>query len=176
MDARSTTWMTIILGFIALFLWHTTPRLMRDVWYARDYVPAQSHTMTNYECTNVNGFMFNHCSATFVSSQTHERQEITDWRFGRAPREYAQLMERRGDASSVTTDVSLRTTWNRMLMMLFLLGFGVCLALSPFVRSRGDTDTPEDGSAPIPAREGAMGARVGRSEARGFGRRTRKVI
>ena len=114
MDARMTIGMTIVFGAIALFLWNMAPRVMRDISHAGDYVPARSHMIADYECTNVNWFMWNHCSATFVSPEAGERQEITDWRFGRAPREWARLLELRDDASSVTTDVSLRTVWNRM--------------------------------------------------------------
>ena len=60
---------TIIVVTIAMFLWNSVPRLMRDVWHARDFILAQSHTMTDYKCTNWNGVMFNECTATFVSSQ-----------------------------------------------------------------------------------------------------------
>jgi zona occludens toxin (predicted ATPase) len=127
--------------------------------------------------------MFNHCSATFVSAQAREPQEITDWRFGRAPREWARLLERRDDASSVTTDVSLRTVWNRMAVELFLLLFGVFLAMALIMKSRRADDTPADDSASIAAGEPATAAHVGPSglafgapkdrlrQTRGFGRR-----
>jgi preprotein translocase subunit SecG len=187
MDVRATIGLTVIFGVIAIFLWNITPRLMRDFTRPGDYVPARSHTLTDYKCTNVNGFMFNHCSATFVSRQAREPQEITDWRFGRAPHEWARLLERRDDASAVTTDVSLRTVWNRMAMALFLLLFGVFLAMSLIMKSRREAATPGDASAsiaaPEPAREPARAARVEPSglafgepkdrlrEVRGFGRR-----
>ena len=163
--------MTFLFGVIAIFLWNMTPRLMRDFTHAGDYVPARSHTMTDYKCTNVNLVMFNHCTATFVSPQAREKQEITDWRFGRAPREQARLLELRNDASSVTTDVSLRTVWNRMTAVLILLLMGVLFAVSLIMKSRTADDTPENGSASIAAREPAKAARVERSEMRGFGRR-----
>ena len=47
----------IIFGAIAWLLSSSVPRLMSDLWHARDYVPAQGYTATKYECTNVNGFM-----------------------------------------------------------------------------------------------------------------------
>jgi len=70
--------------------------------------------MTDYKCTTWNLFMWNECTAKFVSSQSSATQEFTDWRLGWAPHERARLMQRRGDASAVTTDVSLRTLWNRV--------------------------------------------------------------
>jgi hypothetical protein len=121
---------TLLFGTIAMFVWNSVPRLISDVWHARDFVPAQSHTITNYKCTNWNVFMFNDCTVTFVSPQSRESREITDWRFGWAPRDPVQLLQRRDDASSVTTDVSLRTLWNRVLLALTLLGFGAVLALA----------------------------------------------
>src|SRR5258708_39569995 len=107
--------MTLIFGTIAVFVWNSVPRLMSDVWHARDFVPAQSYTITNYECTNWNGFMFNECTATFVSQQSRESRQITDWRFGPAPRDPARLMQRGEDASSGTPRVSLRALWDRVL-------------------------------------------------------------
>jgi hypothetical protein len=77
------------------------PRLMSDVWHPRDFVPAQSYMTTDYKCTNWNGFMWNECTVTFVSQQSRESRQITDWRFGRAPRDSIQLLQRRDDASSV---------------------------------------------------------------------------
>ena len=104
----------LFFGMIAIFIWNSVPRLMSDLWHAREFVPAQNFTITNYKCTNWNGFMFNECTATFVSRQGRESQ-ITDWRFGRAPGGPVQLLQLRDDASSVTTDVSLQTLWNRLV-------------------------------------------------------------
>src|SRR5262249_52941833 len=113
--------MTITLGVIALFVWYSVPRLMRDIWHSRDYIPAQNHVMTDYKCTTWNLFMFNECTAKFVSAQSGESQEFTDWRFGWAPRERGRLMQQRDNASAVTTDVSLQTLWNRMALALTLV-------------------------------------------------------
>src|SRR6266852_587797 len=96
-------------GTIVMFMCNSVPRLMSDLWHAREFIPAQNFTITNYKCTNWNGFMFNECTATFVSQKSRESRQITDWRFGRAPRDPVQLLQRPDDASSVTTDVSLRT-------------------------------------------------------------------
>jgi hypothetical protein len=111
----------LIFGIIALFMWNSVPRLVSDLWHAREFVPAQSHTITSYKCTNWNGFMFNECTATFVSRQSGESREITDWRFGRAPTDPVRLLQWRDDASSMTTDVSLRTLWNRLLVAVTLV-------------------------------------------------------
>ena len=67
---KSEIGMTIVFGAIAMSLWNIMPRLMNDAWHARDFVPAQSYTITNYKCTNWNGFMFNACTTTFVSQQS----------------------------------------------------------------------------------------------------------
>jgi hypothetical protein len=48
----------LIFGTIAMFIWNSVPRLMSDLWHTREFVPAQNFTITNYECTNWNGFMF----------------------------------------------------------------------------------------------------------------------
>ena len=143
---------TLIFGTIAMFLWNSVPRLMSDVWHARDFVPAQSYTITDYKCTNWNGFMFNECTATFVSQQSRESRQITDWRFGRAPRDPVQLLQRPDDASSVTTDVSLRTLWNRLLVALTLVVFGAVLAIALIARAFVEV---EDAPVGAPSREPA---------------------
>src|SRR5262252_1179332 len=88
---------TLAFATIAMFVWNHVPRLMSEVWHARDFVPAQGFRITNYKCTNWNLFMFNDCTVTFVSLQSGESRKITDWRFGRAPRSPVQLLHRRGD-------------------------------------------------------------------------------
>ena len=103
---------TLVFGGIAFFVWNCVPRLMTDVWHARDFVPAQSYKITKYECTNWNLFMFNDCTVTFVPLQGGESRQIWDFRFGWAPSDPVQLLQRRDDASSVTTDVSLGTLCN----------------------------------------------------------------
>src|SRR5882757_5824054 len=122
--------LTLVFGTIAMFIWNSVPRLTSDLWHSREFVPAQNFTITDYKCTNWNGFMFNECTATFVSRQSRESRQITDWRFGRAPRDPVQLLQRPDDASSVTTDVSLRTLWNRLLVALTLVVFGAVLAIA----------------------------------------------
>jgi hypothetical protein len=154
---------TLVFGTIAMFVWNSVPRLMSEVWHARDFVPAQSYAITNYECTNVNVFMFNHCTVTFVSLQGRETRQFTDWRFGRAPGDPVQLLQRRDDASSVTTDVSLRTLWNRVLAALMLVGFGAVLAIALIAKAFKVDDAP----AGVPSREPALEP-VGRST---FGKR-----
>jgi len=144
---------TLVFGLIAAFLWHNVPRLMSEVWHARDFVPAQSYAITNYECTNVNGFMWNHCTVTFASLQSGESRQITDWRFGRAPSDPVQLLQRRDDASSVTTDVSLRTLWNRVLMALALIGFGAAGAFGLIASAFKVEDAPVGAPSSEPALE-----------------------
>lgn len=133
---------TLLFGAIAMFVWSSVPRLMSDVWHARDFIPAQSYAITKYECTNWNLFMFNDCTVTFVSLLSAELRQITDWRFGRAPSDRVQLLQRRDDASSVTTDVSLRTLWNRVLLALLLVGFGAVLALALIANAFKVEDAP----------------------------------
>jgi hypothetical protein len=133
---------TIVFGVIAMFLWNTVPRLISDVWHARDFVPARSYTITDYKCTNWNGFMFNDCTTSFVSQQSRESRQITDWRFGRAPSDPVRLLQRRDDASSLTTDVSLRTLWNRVLLVLTFVLFGVFLAFSFIAKALTAEDAP----------------------------------
>ena len=120
--------MTIIFGAIAMFLWKSGPRLITDFWHAGDFVPARSHTITDYTCTTWNGVFFNECTVTFVSPQTREPRQITDWRFGPAPREPVRLLQRSDNASAMTTDLSLRTWWNRMALAMTVLLFGTFLA------------------------------------------------
>src|SRR5256885_16317205 len=100
--------MMLVFGAIATFLWSTVPRLVSDVWHFSDFVPAQSYTITDYKCTNVNGFMWNHCTVTFVSRQSGESREITDWRVGPAPGDPIQLLQRGGEARPRTPDRLLR--------------------------------------------------------------------
>src|ERR1700691_1773469 len=100
---------TLLFGTIAMFVWSSLPRLMSDVWHARDFVPAQSYAITNYQCTTAHGFMFSHCTVTFDSLLSGESRQITDWRFGHPPRDPLQLLQRLIAVSSVTMHVSLQT-------------------------------------------------------------------
>ena len=134
--------LTLAFGTIVMFIWNSVPRLMSDLWHTREFVPAQNFTITNYKCTNWNGFMFNECTATFVSRHRGESREITDWRFGRAPRDPVQLLQWRDDASSVTTDVSLQTVWNRLLVAVTLVLLGVFLAITLIVKAFKAEDAP----------------------------------
>ena len=147
---------TLLFGTIAVFVWNSVPRLMSDVWHARDFVPAQSYAITKYECTNWNLFMFNDCAVTFVSLQSGESRQITDWRFGRAPRDPVQLLQRRDDVSSVTTDVSLRTLWNRVLAALGLVGCGAFLAIGLIAKAIKVEDAPVGASNNAPNSEPAL--------------------
>ena len=146
---------TLFVVAIGWLLSNSVPRLIGDLWHARDFVPAQDYAVTKYECTNVNGFMLNHCSVTFMSLQSGQSQEITDWRFGRAPSDPVQLMQRRDDASAVTTDVSLRTVFNRLLVVLMLGAFAALLVIGLIAHEFKDEDTPS-GAPGEPAREPAL--------------------
>src|SRR5262249_61229942 len=106
-----------------MFVWNSVPRLMSDVWHGRDFVPAQGYKITNYECTTWNLFMFNDCAVTFVSLQSGESRQITDWRFGWGPRDPVRLLERRGDGSSVDTDLLRRTGGDSGLVGFAVGGF-----------------------------------------------------
>lgn len=135
--------LTLVFGGIAFFIWNCVPRLINDLWHARDFVPAQGYAITKYECTNWNLFMFNDCTVTFVSLQSGESRRIMDFRFGRAPSDPVELLQRRDDASSVTTDVSLRTLWNRVLLALLLVGFAAVLTLALIANAfKGEEDAP----------------------------------
>jgi hypothetical protein len=144
---------TLVFGMIAMFVWNHVPRLMTDVWHARGFVPAQSYAIRNYECTNVNLFMFNHCTVTFVSLQSGESRQITDWRFGRAPRDPVHLLQGRDDVSSVTTDLSLQTLWNRVSVALMLAGFGAVLAIVLIAKAFKVEDAPVGAPCREPALE-----------------------
>ena len=146
----------LFFGMIAIFIWNSVPRLMSDLWHAREFVPAQNFTITNYKCTNWNGFMFNECTATFVSRQGRESRQITDWRFGRAPGGPVQLLQLRDDASSVTTDVSLQTLWNRLLVAVTLVLFGVFLAITLIVKAFRAEDAPISAPNGEPSGEPAL--------------------
>jgi hypothetical protein len=138
---------------------------MTEAWHARDFVPAQSYAVTNYECTNWNVFMFNECTATFVSLLSGESRQITDWRFGRAPREPIQLLQRRDDVSSVTTDMSLQTLWNRVLVAFTLVGFGVVLAMGVIAKACKVEDAPVGPPSSEPALEPMGRATFGKRRA-----------
>jgi hypothetical protein len=158
---------TLLFGTIAVFVWNSGPRLMSDIWHARDFVPAQGYAITKYECTNWNLFMFNDCAVTFVSLQSGESRQITDWRFGRAPSDPVQLLQRRDDVSWVTTDVSLRTLWNRVLLALGLVGFGAVLAIGLMAKAAKVEDAPVGAPNNAPNSEPALQP-MGRST---FGKR-----
>ena len=62
-------------------------------------------------------------------------QQFTDWRFGSAPSDPVQLLQRRDDPSWVTTDVSLRTLWNSVALALTLVLFGAGLPIAFIVKA-----------------------------------------
>jgi hypothetical protein len=150
---------TFICGLIAWMLSNSVPRLLSDLWHG-DFVPAQDYALTDYHCTNVNGFMFNHCTVKFVS-QSGQSQEFTDWRFGRAPREWPELLQRRNDASAMTTDVSRSTVWNRLLVALMLVLFGTCLAAALLRQEFKDEEMPSGAPSEEPAGQPAGRATFG---------------
>lgn len=139
--------MVLVFGTIVMFIFYSVPRLFSEIRHARQFVPAQHFTITHYKCTNWNGFMFNECTTTFVSERTHESREISDYRFGRAPSRQPQLLQWRDDASAVTTDLSLQTLWNRVLLGVMLVSFGLLAAGSMVVRAL-KTDDAADGESP----------------------------
>ena len=153
---KSAIGITLVFATVVMFAWNSGPRLMNEIWRARDFVPAQDYKITNYKCTNWNGFMYNDCTVTFVALQRGPSREITDWRFGRAPRDPLQLLQRRGDASSVTTDVALRTLWNRVSVALAMVVFAVVGAIGIIARTVKDEDAPvgAPGSEPMQAPAG----------------------
>jgi len=157
--------LTLVFGTIAVFMWNSVPRLMTEAWHARDFVPAQSYVIKNYECTNWNAFMFNDCTVTFVSLQSGESRQITDWRFGRAPSDPVQLLQRRDDVSAVTTDMSLQTLWNRVLVALTLVGGGVVLAMAQIAKALKDEDAPVGAPSSEPALEPAGRSTFGKRRA-----------
>jgi hypothetical protein len=142
--------MTIIFGTIVMFMYNNVPRLVGDFWHAREFVPAQNFMITDYKCTNWNGIMFNECTTTFMSLQSAESRQFTDWRFGRAPRDPVRLLQWRDDASSVTTSVSLETWWNRLLLALglILFGFFLMMSLAAAAARTGDAPTGARGEEP----------------------------
>ncbi len=151
--------MRVIIGMVlavcglCYLLWATAPRLVSDALHAKQFVPAYSLKLTGYQCTNVNGFMWNHCTTTYVSVPGNVKGTFEDWRFGRAPNQMASLMQRRGDASAVTTDVSLDTLWSRGAMVVSLVLFAVLLAFALLkIAVSGDED---DVRAPRPGEAGA---------------------
>jgi hypothetical protein len=152
----------LMFGGLAWLLSDSAPRLMSDLWHGRDFVPAQSYVVTNYTCTNWNVFMFNDCTVTFVSLQTGESRQITDWRFGRAPSDPVHLLQRRDDVSAVTTDVSLRTVWNRLSMVLMLVAFAAFLALTLVAREFRHQDTAIGPASKEPALQPTARSTFGR--------------
>jgi hypothetical protein len=156
--------MTIIFATIVMFMNNGAPRLMSDLWHAGEFVPAQNFAVTDYKCTNWNGFMFNECTTTFVSRESRESRQITDWRFGRAPRDRVQLLQWRDDASAVTTNVSLDTWWNRLLLAVGLVSFGafllITLAVKAFKTNEAATGAPSGEPALQPTGRSTFGKRT----------------
>lgn len=142
--------MALVFGAVVMFMFNGMPRLVSDFRHTREFVPAQHFKITNYKCTNWNGFMFNECTTTFVSQATHESRDITDWRFGRAPHDRVQLMQWRDDASSVTTNVSLQTLWNRVLLALALVSLAMFFVIGLVVKTFKN-DAPLSGNYSRPS-------------------------
>jgi hypothetical protein len=141
---KSALGLIIFFGAMALFLWNHAPRLVNEVWHAHDFVPAQGHKITNYECTNWNAVMFNDCTVTFAPLQGGASRQITDWRLGRAPQDPILLLQRRDDPSSMTTNVSLQTLWNRVAFAFMFVLFGVFLAIGLLKKAGDNEDAPID--------------------------------
>ena len=104
------------------------PRIWHDAVHSSEFVPARNHTFAGYKCKTWNLFMFNECTATYMSNTTRRTADLTDWRFGWAPSDRAMLLEWKSDPTVVSTDVSISTIVNRSI--LYLLGcFMVSLLL-----------------------------------------------
>jgi|SRR5690242_13533869 hypothetical protein len=103
----------VFLG-LAVFLSGSARRVLSDFQHADQFVPAHDLKITNAECTNWNFVMFDQCTVTFASTRGGQSAQLTDWRFGPAPEGPVRLMLLPGDASVVTTDVSLKTLNNRI--------------------------------------------------------------
>jgi hypothetical protein len=82
-------------------------------------------------------------------------------------------LQRRDDASSVTTDVSLRTLGNRLSMVLMLVLFGASAAVLLIARAFKDDDPPVGPSREEPALAPADRRTITERHARrpGFGKR-----
>jgi len=147
---KRTIGFVLVVGTVAMFMWNSGPRLLSDFRHAREFTPAQHFKVTDYRCTNWNGFVFNECTTSFVS-QSGESRQITDYRFGRAPRDPARLMQWRDNVSSVTTDVSLRTLWNRLSVAVMLILFVALATIGLAVRALKTDAAPSGDPAPQPA-------------------------
>jgi hypothetical protein len=132
----------ILCGVIAIFAWYSGPRLVRDFRHAGDFISAQGHRITDAKCTNWNGGIVSECTVKFTAPNSQASQEITDWRFGSAPEGRVQLMQRRGDATALTTDVSLATLSNRMALALTLLLGGGVLAIALMKKAMKPAEAP----------------------------------
>ena len=131
-----------ILALIGAFLVFQVPRLFSELRHAKDFVPAYSWNVTDYKCTNWNAVMFNECTVSYKSPDTREAHQFTDWRFGRAPREGVMLMQRRGNMATVTTDLSMRTFWNRLALAITVLGVGMLALIGLAASTKKVLDEP----------------------------------
>jgi lysylphosphatidylglycerol synthetase-like protein (DUF2156 family) len=143
--ARRILGALVLFGGITALLWGVTPRLISDFRHAGEFVPAQGMTITNYQCTNWNIGIIDDCTVTY-RTVTGETRSMTDWRFGRAPRDKVTLMNRRDDATTVTTDLSLRTLWNRIALAFCVLLTGLFFVIALAIKA------VELVGGPIPAR------------------------
>ena len=124
-------------------LFEAAPRLGFEWVHAAEFVPAYGSHIVSARCTTLNGFMFNTCDvkATTASGQT---VSLNDKRFGHAPTGAVSLLQRPGNPTVYSTDVSLRTLNQRLYFMMFaaplsvllFIGGGMLVARKARLRSR----------------------------------------
>ncbi|SED66446.1 hypothetical protein SAMN05519104_4039 [Rhizobiales bacterium GAS188] len=126
--------MVAIFGGIAAILWNSAPRVLSDFRHADEFIPAANLRVTSYKCTNWNLVMFDNCKLAFESTASRQSGQLEDWRFGGTPSEPVHLLQQRDDPSMVTTDVSLKTLWNRLAFAATVALVGLFFALALAVK------------------------------------------
>jgi hypothetical protein len=116
----------IVLFGAGMIVMDSAPRLWAEWQHGSEFVPAANLKITGYKCRNLRIGLFDRCTVTYDTvGGVHAPRTLTDWRFGSAPTDQVVLLQRRGDAATVTTNLALDTLWNRLAITAFFALFGV---------------------------------------------------
>jgi hypothetical protein len=115
----------LLIGFFAYFiLFRALPRFYDEWQHAAEFAPAQHAKLVEAKCKTWNLFLFNNCTVK-GETNTGEKFEIEDFRFGPAPTGSVTLLERPTNPPTFSTTVSLATLHERFYFLAFAVAASI---------------------------------------------------
>ena len=128
----------IILGFLLIgfffyfILFRALPRFYDEWQHAAEFAPAQHAKLVEAKCKTWNLFLFNNCTIK-GETNTGEKFEIDDFRFGPAPTGSVALLERPTNPPTFSTTTSLATLRERLYFLVAAVALSVLFIIGVFL-------------------------------------------